>query len=69
MKAVVAAFNQEKALVEAFSVIVQPVVEPMQLVYELERREKEELDRERLTYALDALRLRRRITQHCAYLQ
>ena len=39
------------------------------LVYELERREKEELDRERLTYALDALRLRRRITQHCAYLQ
>ena len=29
MKAVVAAFNQEKALVRAFSVIVQPVVEPM----------------------------------------
>ena len=29
MKAVVAAFNQEKALVWAFSVIVQPVVEPM----------------------------------------
>ena len=29
MKAVVAAFNQEKALVEAFSVIVQPIVEPM----------------------------------------
>ena len=29
MKAVVAAFNQEKALVGAFSVIVQPVVEPM----------------------------------------
>ena len=28
-KAVVAAFNQEKALVGAFSVIVQPVVEPM----------------------------------------
>ena len=28
MKAVVAAFNQEKALVRAFSVIVQPVVEP-----------------------------------------
>ena len=27
MKAVVAAFNQEKALVEAFSVIVQPVVD------------------------------------------
>ena len=26
---VVAAFNQEKALVGAFSVIVQPVVEPM----------------------------------------
>ena len=30
MKAVVAAFNQEKALVEAFSVIVRPVVEPME---------------------------------------
>ena len=29
MKAVVAAFNQEKALVGAFSVIAQPVVEPM----------------------------------------
>ena len=29
MKAVVAAFNQEKALVGAFSVIVQPVVEQM----------------------------------------
>ena len=29
MKAVVAAFNQEKALVGSFSVIVQPVVEPM----------------------------------------
>ena len=29
MKGVVAAFNQEKALVGAFSVIVQPVVEPM----------------------------------------
>ena len=29
MKAVVAAFNQEKALVGAFFVIVEPVVEPM----------------------------------------
>ena len=29
MKRVGAAFNQEKALVGAFSVIVQPVVEPM----------------------------------------
>ena len=29
MKAAVAAFNQEKALVGAFSVIVQPVVKPM----------------------------------------
>ena len=29
MKALVSAFNQEKALVGAFSVIVQPVVEPM----------------------------------------
>ena len=29
MKALVGAFNQEKVLVGAFSVIVQPVVEPM----------------------------------------
>ena len=29
MKALVGAFNQEKALVGVFSVIVQPVVEPM----------------------------------------
>ena len=29
MKALVGAFNQVKALVGAFSVIVQPVVEPM----------------------------------------
>ena len=29
MKALVGAFNQEKALVGAFSVIIQPVVEPM----------------------------------------
>ena len=30
MKALVGAFNQEKALVGAFSVIVQPAVEPME---------------------------------------
>ena len=30
MKALVGDFNQEKALVGAFSVIVQPVVEPME---------------------------------------
>ena len=30
MKALVGAFNQEKALVGAFSVIVQPVLEPME---------------------------------------
>ena len=30
MKALVGAFNQEKARVGAFSVIVQPVVEPME---------------------------------------
>ena len=30
MKALVGAFNQEKALVGAFSVIAQPVVEPME---------------------------------------
>ena len=30
MKALVGAFNQEKVLLGAFSVIVQPVVEPME---------------------------------------
>ena len=30
MKALVGTFNQEKALVGAFSIIVQPVVEPME---------------------------------------
>ena len=30
VKALVGAFNQEKALVGAFSVIVQPVVKPME---------------------------------------
>ena len=30
VKALVGAFNQEKALVGAFSVIVQPVVEPLE---------------------------------------
>ena len=33
MKVQVGAFNQEKALVGAFSVIVQPVVEPMFVFY------------------------------------
>ena len=41
MKALVGAFNQEKALVGAFSVIVQPVVEQMEhytaLIMELEK--------------------------------
>ena len=35
MKALVGTFNQEKALVGAFSVIVQPVVEPMDRFAEL----------------------------------
>ena len=39
MKAVVAAFNQEKALVGAFSVIVQTVVEPMEHCTALEKIE------------------------------
>ena len=38
MKALVGAFNQEKALVGAFSVIVQPVVEPMDRFTALVRR-------------------------------
>ena len=37
MKVLVGAFNQEKALVGAFSVIVQPVVEPMEHYTALER--------------------------------
>ena len=37
MIAVVAAFNQEKALVGAFSVIAQPVVEPMDRFTALEQ--------------------------------
>ena len=45
MKALVGAFNQEKALVGAFSVIVQPVVEPMDrftalVLYNLKSRPK-----------------------------
>ena len=40
MKALVGAFNQEKALVGAFSVIVQPVVEPMEHFTALIRTEK-----------------------------
>ena len=46
MKALVGAFNQEKALVGAFSVIVQPVMEPMEHYTALIRfrmREHEEL--------------------------
>ena len=41
MKALVGAFNQEKALVGAFSVIVQPVVEPMELYTALVRTRSE----------------------------
>ena len=36
MKALVGAVNQEKALVGAFSVIVQPVVEPMEHEHKLD---------------------------------
>ena len=38
MKALVGTFNKEKALVGAFSVIVQPVVEPMEHYTALVRR-------------------------------
>ena len=40
MKALVGAFNQEKALVGAFSVIVKPVVEPMDRFTALIKRQK-----------------------------
>ena len=43
MKAVVAAFNQEKALVGAFSVIVQPVVKPMDRFTALSRTASDKL--------------------------
>ena len=45
MKALVGAFNQEKALVGAFSVIVQPVVEPMDRFTALSRMLKYNFDR------------------------
>ena len=41
MKALVGAFNQEKALVGAFSVIVQPVVEPTDRFTALDQEEEE----------------------------
>ena len=43
MKALVGAFNQEKALVGAFSVIVQPVVEPMIVLQHYQGRQAREL--------------------------
>ena len=43
VKALVGAFNQEKALVGAFSVIVQPVVEPMDRFAALLRTNKLQL--------------------------
>ena len=51
MKALVGAFNQEKALVGAFSVIVQPVVKPMDRFTALVRSI---LDYEIEIYPLDA---------------
>ena len=56
MKALVGAFNQEKALVGAFSVIVQPVVEPIDRFTALTRSPEEALQEAiRLNdrYALD----------------
>ena len=49
MKALVGAFNQEKALVGAFSVIVQPLVEPMEQTQHLTQESSEvirDLERE-----------------------
>ena len=43
MRALVGAFNQEKALVGAFSVIVQPVVEPMDRFTALIRTREDKL--------------------------
>ena len=53
MKAVVAAFNQEKALVGAFSVIVQPVVEPMEHYTALDTSHKSHTARRRRKAAQD----------------
>ena len=54
MKALVGAFNQEKALVGAFSVIVQPVVEPMDRFTALTRNKEAQAA---------ATRLRREVAQ------
>ena len=51
MKALVGAFNQEKALVGAFSVIVQPVVEPMNHYTALFQEENVRLKEESQTAA------------------
>ena len=48
MKALVGAFNQEKALVGAFSVIVQPVVEPMDRFTALVRTGNKNVDTEQI---------------------
>ena len=53
MKAVVGAFNQEKALVGAFSVIVQPVVEPMDRFTALPRTLRR--DEERLLHGVSEI--------------
>ena len=51
MKALVGAFNQEKALVGAFSVIVQPVVEQMEHYTALTQEEGgEEEDEDNFDY-------------------
>ena len=47
MKALVGAFNQEKALVGAFSVIVQPVVEPMEHYTALPKARIGDLDKKK----------------------
>ena len=48
MKALVGAFNQEKALVGAFSVIVQPIVEPMEHYTALHQADCDDAEDERL---------------------
>ena len=57
MKALVGAFNQEKALVGAFSVIVQPVVEPMDRFTTLVRRLLEEVSLEMVAVHQDEVEM------------
>ena len=58
MKTLFGAFNQEKALVGAFSVIVQPVVEPMEHYTALLKEKLSRLEEEKKMLETENLELR-----------